>query len=1159
MGELADEWSAKRKTNVWGDIPRIMEMQSEAGAAGAIHGALSGGALATTFTASQGLLLMIPDMYKIAGELTPFVMHVAARALATHALSIFGDHADVMACRQTGFALLASSSVQEAHDLAAVAHSATLKARVPFLHFFDGFRTSHEVAKIESITDDQLRSLLDDEAIAAHRARALSPDHPTIRGTAQNPDVFFQSREASNSYYDACAGFVKAAMDQFASVVGRRYDLFDYVGHPEAERVIIVMGSGAETADETVGALVKRGERVGVLKVRLYRPFSITSFIGHLPKTVKAISVLDRTKEPGAPGDPLWLDVVAAFTEARRLGLRPGLQEPVITAGRYGLSSKEFTPSMVKAIFDDLAKPQPKGHFTVGIDDDVTHLSLPYDPVFTIEGDEVVRALFFGLGSDGTVGSNKNTIKIIGEDTANFAQGYFVYDSRKSGTTTVSHVRLSPKPIRAPYLINEASFVGCHHWQFLDKVDVLEPAKNGATLLLNAPWSAEDAWGHFPREVQQIIVDKHIRVYIVDADHIAEEVGLGHTLGTIMQACFFALSDILPRDEAIKYIKESITKSYGKRGEAVVKRNFEAVDFAVSRMFELKTPGKVTTDRKRPSALGDLGRKPSEFIEKVTSVMLAGRGESLPVSAFLPRVDGTWPTGTAEWEKRSIALSIPQWDPTVCIQCNKCSLICPHAAIRTTVFSSDALAKAPPGFLSTAYKGKEFPGQQYVVQVAPDDCTGCGLCVEFCPAKDKSNPKHKAIDMVEAEPRKPAERTFYQYYLGLPPVDRKKVNLDVKGSQFLEPLFEYSGACGGCGETSYVKLLSQLFGDRAIIANATGCSSIYGGNLPTTPWRANAQGRGPAWSNSLFEDNAEFGLGIRLAVDAIKGRAERLLQSLSGQIGDDIVSAILHASQGDEAGLEEQRGRVLALRGKLGSLASPDAKTLTGIADYLVRKSVWIVGGDGWAYDIGYGGLDHVIATGLDVNILVLDTAVYSNTGGQQSKATPTGAAAKFAASGKEVPAKDLALLATTYGNAYVARLAVGAKDKQTVDAFREAESWQGPSLLIAYSHCIAHGYNLVKGPEQQRLAVDSGLWPLFRYDPRRSAKGEAPLVLDSGPAKAKVIDFMRNEGRFRSVELADAKRFARLAESAQKQAEQRMSYYQQLAGIRTPQSGDAE
>ena len=1159
MAELADEWSAKKKTNVWGDIPRIMEMQSEAGAAGAIHGALSGGALATTFTASQGLLLMIPDMYKIAGELTPFVMHVTARALATHALSIFGDHSDVMACRQTGFAFLVSSSVQEAHDMAAIAHSATLQARIPFLHFFDGFRTSHEVSKIEQISDDQLRSLLDPEAIAAHRARALSPDHPTIRGTAQNPDVFFQSREASNPYHDACSGHVKAAMDKFAAVVGRRYDLFDYVGHPEAERVIVIMGSGAETVDETAGVLVKRGERVGVLKVRLYRPFNIASFIQHLPKTVKSIAVMDRTKEPGAPGDPLWLDVVAAFAEARRLGLRAGLPEPVITAGRYGLSSKEFTPAMVKAIFDELGKPQPKGHFTVGINDDVTHLSLPYDPAFTIEGDEVVRALFFGLGSDGTVGSNKNTIKIIGEDTDNFAQGYFVYDSRKSGTTTVSHVRLSPKPIRAPYLINEASFVGCHHWQFLDKVDVLEPAKNGATLLLNAPWTQENAWDHFPKEVQQIIVDKHIRVYLVDADHIAEEVGLGHTLGTIMQACFFALSDILPRDAAIKHIKESIQKSYGKRGEAVVKRNFEAVDLAVSRMVELKVPGKVTTERKRPSSLGDLGRKPSDFVAQVTSVMLAGRGESLPVSAFVSRVDGTWPTGTAEWEKRSIALEIPKWDPAVCIQCNKCALICPHAAIRTTVVSAEALAGAPAGFVTTPYKGKDFAGQQYIVQVAPDDCTGCGLCVEFCPAKDKSNPRHKAIDMVDAEPRKPAERASYQFYLGLPLPDRKKVMLDVKGSQFLEPLFEYSGACGGCGETQYVKLLSQLFGDRAIIANATGCSSIYGGNLPTTPWRANAQGRGPAWSNSLFEDNAEFGLGIRLAVDSLKNRAERILKSLAGQVGDDLVGGILNAAQNDEAGLEEQRARIAALRTTLGGLTSADAKTLHGLADYLVRKCVWILGGDGWAYDIGYGGLDHVIATGLDVNILVLDTAVYSNTGGQQSKATPTGAAAKFAAGGKEVAAKDLALLATTYGNAYVARLAVGAKDKQTVDAFREAESWHGPSLLIAYSHCIAHGYDLVKGPEQQRLAVDCGLWPLFRFDPRRSAKGEPPLQLDSGPAKSKVIDFMRNEGRFRSVELADAKHFARLVQSAQDQAEQRMSYYQQLAGIRTPHPGDAE
>ncbi len=1074
MGELADEWSSKGKKNLWGDVPRVVEMQSEAGAAGAIHGALSGGALSTTFTASQGLLLMIPDMYKIAGELTPFVMHVAARTIATHALSIFGDHADVMACRQTGFAMLCSNSVQEAHDMAAVAHAATLKSRLPFLHFFDGFRTSSEVAKIQTISDEALLSMLDPAAIEAHRARALSPEHPTLRGTAHNPDTYFQAREGCNPYYDQCPSLVREAMGQLAKLTGRHYDLFDYEGAHDAERVVIVMGSGAETVHQTVEWLLAKGEKVGVLKVRLYRPFHVPAFLEKLPKTVKAVAVLDRTKEAGAPGDPLYLDVQAALAESRRLGLRAGAPDPLVVAGRYGLSSKEFTPTMVKAIFDDLGAKQPRSHYTIGIVDDVTHRSMPYDTSLDIEPKDVMRALFFGLGSDGTVGSNKNTIKIIGEDTDLFAQGYFVYDSRKSGSTTVSHLRFGPKPLRSPWLVKDADFVACHHPQFLDRLEVVELAKPGATLLLNAPWAAENVWDHMPQEVQREILQKKIRVWVLDAYKIAEEVGLGKTLGTVMQACFFALSGVLPREEAVEQIKKSIKKSYGKRGDVVVQRNYEAVERAVARMFELKVPNAVTTDRVRPPVLANLGRKPPSFVEKVTAAIIAGKGDALPVSAF--PADGTWPVGTAEWEKRSIALQIPEWDPKICIQCNKCALICPHAAIRTAVFEPKSLEKAPAGFVSTPFKGKEHAGQQYVVQVAPDECTGCGLCVEFCPAKDKSNPKHKAIDMVAAEERKPIERWRWQYFTELPPVDRKRVHLDVKGSQLLEPLFEFSGACQGCGETPYLKLMTQLFGDRMVVANATGCSSIYGANLPTTPWRTNADGRGPAWGNSLFEDNAEYGLGIRLALDHHETQAKRLVQQLAGQLGDELVGAILHAQQSDEALIQEQRARVAALKAKLPSIQHAGARALEQLADYLVRKNVWIVGGDGWANDIGFGGLDHVLASGLDVNVLVLDTEVYSNTGGQQSKATPTGAAAKFAAAGKEVPKKDLGLLAMAYGHVYVARLAMGAKDKQTVDAMREAESWRGPSLLIAYSHCIAHGYDMAHGADQQRLAVDSGV-----------------------------------------------------------------------------------
>ncbi len=916
MGELADEWSAKGRLNVWGDLPTVIEMQSEAGAAGALHGALSAGALCTTFTASQGLLLMIPDMYKIAGELTPFVMHVAARTIATHALSIFGDHADAMACRQTGFALLCSGSVQEAHDLAVIAHAATLQTRIPFLHFFDGFRTSHEVAKITIVADDDLRSMLDTGAAAAHRERALTPDHPALRGTAHNPDTYFQAREAVNPFYDACPGKVAAAMDRFAGLTGRRYRLFDFVGHPQAERVVVMMGSGAEAAHEAVEWMVARGEKVGLLKVRLYRPFHVPSLIEALPPTVEAIAVLDRTKEAGAVGDPLWLDVVAAFAEARRLGLRAGRPEPLITAARYGLSSKELTPAMIKATLDELGRPVPRSHVTLGIEDDVTHRSLAHDPTFDIEPDDVVRAVFFGLGSDGTVGSNKNTIKIIGEETDLFAQGYFVYDSRKSGSTTVSHLRFGPHPIRSTYLVREASFVGCHHPQFLDRFDVVGMAKPGATLLLNAPWKPDEVWDRLPVEVQEQLLEKRIKLVVIDAYAIAEEAGLGKTLGTVMQACFFALAKILPPDEALDRIKKTIAKTYGKRGEVVVRRNYAAVDLAVQRMTEVKLPERITATRHRPAPLADLGRTPPRFVEAVTAAMIAGKGDLLPVSAF--PVDGTWPTGTAEWEKRSTALELPAWDPAICIQCNKCALICPHAALRTVVFDPAHLSGAPAGFLSTTYKAKEHAGQTYVVQVAPDDCTGCGLCVAFCPVKDKSNPRHKAIDMVDATDRKAVERPRFAFLGTVPPVDRKKVHLDVKGSQLLEPLFEFSGACAGCGETPYVKLLSQLFGDRAIVANATGCSSIYGGNLPTTPWRRNAQGRGPAWSNSLFEDNAEYGLGMRLAVDARRDHARRLLRSLSTPVGGELATALL---EGPQAGRGPDRGASWP-----GSGAAPQAR-----------------------------------------------------------------------------------------------------------------------------------------------------------------------------------------------------------------------------------------
>jgi pyruvate-ferredoxin/flavodoxin oxidoreductase len=1146
MAEVCDEWASRGKTNLWGVRPEIAEMQSEGGAAGAVHGALQAGALATTFTASQGLLLMIPNMYKIAGELTPFTMHVAARTLATHALSIFGDHSDVMACRQTGFALLCSGSVQEAHDMAAIAHAATVESRVPFLHFFDGFRTSHEVAKIEVLEDDTLLSLLSEEALLAHRRRALTPDRPVLRGTAQNPDVFFQAREAANSYYDACPGIVEGAMAAFAKHTGRRYGLFDYAGHPEAERVVILMGSGGEAAHETVEALVGGGEKVGVLKVRLYRPFSRAAFLAALPKSTRALAVLDRTKEPGALGDPLYLDVMTALGEARADGELPFKTDPQVIAGRYGLSSKEFTPAMVKAVFDELGRKAPRRHFTLGIVDDVTHTSLEWDPSFKTESKEVAASLFYGLGSDGTVGANKNSIKIIGEETDRHVQGYFVYDSKKSGAITVSHLRVSPHPIRSTYLVDRAGFVACHQFEFVDKIDVLEQAAEGAAFLLNAPGEPGGVWDRLPREMQEQMVEKRIRFFAIDAYALAKSAGMGGRINTIMQTCFFAISGILPREEAIAHIKKAIEKSYGKRGPEVVRRNCEVVDQALVHLHEIPVPEKASASRRRPPIVSE--RAP-DFVQKVTSVMLAGKGDLLPVSAF--PVDGTWPVGTARWEKRNLALEIPVWDTKVCIQCNQCALVCPHAAIRAKVYDPASLADPPPSFKSTAFKGPDFRGKLYTIQVAPEDCTGCNLCVNVCPAKDRTNPKHKAINMEPQAPLRDAERANYDFFLNLPETSRADVGrLDHKGSQFLEPLFEYSGACAGCGETPYLKLLTQLFGDRLLIANATGCSSIYGGNLPTTPYTTNRDGRGPAWANSLFEDNAEFGLGFRLALDAQTAAARFLVQHLSSRIGD-LATGLLQADQGSEAGIAAQRDRVKALRGVLSGLDLPEARRLDALADSLVKKSVWLVGGDGWAYDIGFGGLDHVLSGRWDVNVLVLDTEVYSNTGGQQSKATPLGASAKFAASGKPIGKKDLGLQATMYGHVYVARVAFGARMAQTAQAFLEAEAYPGPSLIIAYSHCIAHGYDMAQGAAQQKLAVDSGVWPLYRFDPRRIVQGEPPLHLDYAAPTRKVADYMRNESRFRMVERADPARFKKFLEDAQEAARRRYSVYEQLAGIK--------
>lgn len=1139
MGEWADEWATAGEPNLWGTVPLVQEMQSEGGAAGAVHGALQAGVLTTTFTASQGLLLMIPNMYKIAGELTPTVFHVAARSVAAQALSIFGDHSDVMATRATGFALLASGSVQEAMDLALIAQAATLRSRVPFLHFFDGFRTSHEISKIEWVEESHVRQLIDEELVLAHRARALSPERPVIRGTAQNPDVFFQAREAANPFYEACPALVQETMDRFARVTGRQYHLFDYHGAADADRVLVLMGSGAETVHETVDFLLEQGERVGVVKVRLFRPFSASALRAVLPKTVQALAVLDRTKEPGSSGEPLYLDVVEAlYGDPERQPL------PRVLGGRYGLSSKEFTPAMVRAVFQELARPSTRRRFTVGIRDDVTHTSLDYDPEFSSEPEEVFRAIFYGLGSDGTVSANKNSIKIIGERTPQFAQGYFVYDSKKAGSVTVSHLRFGPRPIRSSYLISRANFVACHQFSLLERMDILKPLNNGGTFLLNSPFGPEEVWDRLPRPVQEALLEKQARFYVIDAYQLARQLGLGSRINTLMQTCFFALAGILDTAEALEAIRESIRESYGKRGQQIVEINFRAVDQALDHLAEVSLPAQASSSLPlRPPVPAEA----PPFVQRVIAPLLAGRGDELPVSC-LP-ADGTYPVGTARWEKRNIAQEIPVWDPDICIQCNKCVIVCPHAVIRAKVFDPALSERPPTAFLSVPARDREWKGWSYTLQVAPEDCTGCTLCVEVCPVRNKREPRLKALNMRPVQPLRNQQREHWEYFLQIPDVDRSRVNRQhVRQSQLLEPLFEFSGACAGCGETPYLKLMTQLFGDRVLVANATGCSSIYGGNLPTTPWTANAQGKGPAWSNSLFEDNAEFGLGMRLALDKQAELATELLQALQPRLDAQLVREVLQANQRDEAGIYEQRERVERLRGQLQELDLPEARRLLAVLDALVRKSVWIVGGDGWAYDIGFGGLDHVLASRRDVNLLVLDTEVYSNTGGQMSKATPRAAVAKFAAGGKALPKKDLGLMAMSYGHVYVASVALGAKDEHTVKVFLEAESYPGPSLILAYSHCIAHGIDMAKGMEHQKAAVLSGYWPLYRFDPRLLEAGKNPLQLDSRGPQIPLQDYLYQENRFsllRHSHPAQARELLRLAEE---DVRRRWEFYRYLA-----------
>jgi pyruvate-ferredoxin/flavodoxin oxidoreductase len=1138
MGEVADQWMVEGRKNIWSAVPQVVEMQSEGGAAGALHGALQAGSLGTTFTASQGLLLMIPNMYKIAGELTPAVIHVAARSVATHALSIFGDHSDVMAARQTGFALLASGSVQEAHDLAAIAHASTLEARLPFLHFFDGFRTSHELNNLSQLSDDDLRAMINDQAVRHHRERALRPDRPVLRGTAQNPDVFFQAREACNPFYLACPAIVQGVMDGFASQTGRSYHLFDYAGAPDAERIMIVMGSAVGPAEETVEWLNTHDEKVGLLKVRLFRPFAVQEFMDALPRTTRAVAVLDRTKEPGSVGEPLYLDVVASLAETGR-NLR-------VIGGRYGLSSKEFTPAMAKAVFDELKSSAPRNHFTIGIRDDVTHTSLKYDPGFSTERPDTVRAIFYGLGSDGTVGANKNSIKIIGKQTGNYAQGYFVYDSKKAGSVTVSHLRFGPQPIRSSYLIDKANFIGCHQFPFLERMDVLSQAVPGASVLLNVPFTSAEVWNHLPRKFQQQVIEKRLRVFVIDAYAVARDTGMGRRINTIMQTCFFAISGILPPADAIAAIKKAIEQTYGNRGETVLKKNFDAVDQALAHLFEVKIPDRATAafDILPPVPPGA-----SEFVRSVLGEIVAGRGDALPVSALPP--DGTFPTGTAKWEKRNIAQEVPVWDEQLCIQCGKCVLVCPHAVIRAKVYDSSLLANAPQSFKTAKPRWREFEDLRYTLQVSPEDCTGCALCVEICPAKSKSEAKHKAINMAPQAPLRRPESNNWEFFLSIPEFDRNRLShSQVKDVQLLEPLMEFSGACAGCGETPYIKLLTQLFGDRLLIANATGCSSIYGGNLPTTPYTTNLSGCGPAWSNSLFEDNAEFGLGMRLAADQQTAYARYLVEKLADPIGGDLARAILEADQSKESGITAQRERVDELNRRMKAMDSNDARDLLAVTGSLVRKSVWIVGGDGWAYDIGFGGLDHVLATGANVNMLVLDTEVYSNTGGQMSKATPRGAVAKFAMGGKRTVKKDLAMEAISYGNVYVARVAMGGGDTHTVKAFLEAETYNGPSLIIAYSHCIAHGYDMVFGMNQQKAAVLSGYWPLMRYNPTLNLEGKNPFQLDSKPPSIPLKDYIYQEARYTILARTNPEAARQLLREAQEDVQRRWHLYENRASM---------
>ncbi|MFE8071164.1 pyruvate:ferredoxin (flavodoxin) oxidoreductase [Marinobacteraceae bacterium S3BR75-40.1] len=1148
MGEHADAWSARGQTNLWGHVPRIVEMQSEGGAAGAIHGALQTGALTTTFTASQGLLLMLPNMFKIAGELTPTVFHVATRAVASQALSIFCDHSDIMAARSTGFGMLGANSVQEVMDMALIAQAATLKGRVPLVHFFDGFRTSHEIARVEALPEDVIAAMLDDEAIAAHRRRGLSPEHPVVRGTSQNPDVFFQARETVNPWYRDFPAVVQSAMDCFHQLTGRRYDLFEYVGHPEAERVILAMGSACETLEEVAEHLAGHGEKVGVLKVRLFRPWSAQAFLEELPDTVNAIAVLDRTKEPGAEGEPLYKDVSTTLLEAFSEGHLAQL--PRVIGGRFGLGSKEFTPGMVKALFDELQKPAPRNHFTLGIEDDVTGSSLAWDSSFRTDANSATfQAVFYGLGSDGTVSANKNSIKIIGEQTDQHAQGYFVYDSKKSGAMTVSHLRFGPQPIRSAYLIGagEADFVGCHQTVFLEKYDVLEKAADEAVFLLNSPAPADQVWATLPRRIQQQIIDRRLRFYVIDAYAIAENAGMGRRVNTILQTCFFAISGVLPREEAIDQIKQAVEKTYGRKGRHIVRTNFRAIDQTLAALQEVTVPDAVTDT---PVETWTLDPQAPDFVREVTARMIAGHGDLIPVSQ-LP-ADGTYPSGTAAFEKRNLALEIPVWDTDLCTHCGKCAFVCPHGVIRSKAFDATLAKNAPPTFKHVQIKGKDYPeGVHISYQVAPEDCTGCGLCVDICPIRDKAQSNHKALNMAAQPPLRAQEKANWDFFLGLPDWDRREAKVTtMKGSMLLEPLFEFSGACSGCGETPYIKLASQLFGDRMLVANATGCSSIYGGNLPTTPWAHNAEGRGPAWNNSLFEDNAEFGLGMKVASDQQKQQALDLLQALEGKLDPELVAALRTADESDEPGIHEQRERVARLKEALGSIDSPLARRLETLADSLCKRSVWIIGGDGWAYDIGYGGLDHVLASGMDVNILVLDTEVYSNTGGQTSKATPRGAVAKFSAAGKPTAKKDLARIAMAYENVFVAHVAYGAKDVQTLHAFLEAEAYPGPSLIIAFSPCIAHGVDLANNHRQQDLAVNSGHWPLFRYDPRKAREGANPLHLDSKPPSIPYGDYMKTETRFNMLWRSHPERAQQLLDAAQKEVNERFDRYRQMAGL---------